>query len=65
MAEDDLTLVSKLLSKVSVNKFENVSLQEFEIPKNLRPRGHVSDLLGLDAESSIKGETENLQLQII
>lgn len=28
---------------------------EFEIPKNLRSRGHVSDLLGLDAESSIKG----------
>ncbi|CAO1425875.1 unnamed protein product [Diamesa serratosioi] len=27
---------------------------EFEIPKNLRAREHVSQLLGLDAESSIK-----------
>ncbi|KAG5669716.1 hypothetical protein PVAND_000011 [Polypedilum vanderplanki] len=27
---------------------------EFEIPKNLRPRSHITDLLGLDAKSSIK-----------
>lgn len=37
-------------------------VQEFEIPKNLRPREHVSDLLGLDAESSIKGALKTINL---
>lgn len=57
-AEEELTLVCRSSSIHGSMKniiFFLFSRQEFEIPKNLRSRDHIGALLGLDAESSIKG----------